>query len=191
MRVIGAVGLNGSGKDEFVNYLSRRCRIPMLSAGDIVRDIAQEEGIPPTRDNLHDISKRYHARYGNDFFMKKLIEKIEEHQWKVIGITGIRTPIDAVTLRNHFGQNFILVHVEVSQPSIRYERTRKRGEARDPQTFEEFLMQDKAEEEIFKISETIKYAAVTIHNDGTREDFYRKIEEFLVQQKLFDEIRVI
>ncbi|NUN24035.1 MAG: AAA family ATPase, partial [Candidatus Jettenia caeni] len=125
MKVIGAVGLNGSGKDELVNYLSRRYGIPVLSAGDVVRDIAQEEGIAPTRDNLHDISRRYHAQWGNDIFMRKLIGKIEECQWKVVGITGIRTSADAATLRNHFGQNFILVHVEVSQPSIRYERTRK------------------------------------------------------------------
>ncbi|MDN3509815.1 MAG: AAA family ATPase [Candidatus Jettenia sp.] len=191
MKVIGAVGLNGSGKDELVNYLSRRCGIPVLSAGDVVRDIAQEEGIAPTRDNLHDISRRYYAQWGNDIFMRKLIEKIEECQWKVVGITGIRTSTDVATLRNHFGQNFILVHVEVSQPSIRYERTRKRGEARDPQTLEEFLIQDKTEEEIFKIGETIHSADVTINNDGTRKDFYRKIEEFLVQRKICDEMQTL
>lgn len=191
MKVIGAVGLNGSGKDELVNYLSRRCGIPVLSAGDVVRDIAREEGIALTRDNLHDISRRYHAQWGNDIFMRKLIEKIEKYQWKVVGITGIRTSTDAATLRNHFGQDFILVHVEVSQPSTRYERTRERGEARDPQTLEEFFIQDKTEEEIFKISETIHSADVTINNDGTRKDFYKKIEEFLAQRKICDEVQTL
>jgi dephospho-CoA kinase len=187
VKIIGAVGLNGSGKDELVNYLSRRCSIPVLSAGDIVRDIAQKEGILPTRDNLHDISQRYHSWCGDDFFMKKIIEKIEENQWNVAGVTGIRTPVDAATLRDHFGQDFILVYIEVSNPYVRYERTRKRGETRDPQKHEEFLIQDKTEEEIFKISETIKYADITIKNDDTLEAFHKRIEELIVQQRLSEE----
>jgi dephospho-CoA kinase len=47
MKVIGVVGLNGSGKDELVDYLHQRCGIPVLSAGDIARDIAAEEGVYP------------------------------------------------------------------------------------------------------------------------------------------------
>jgi dephospho-CoA kinase len=187
MKIIGAVGFNGSGKDELVNYLHRRCGIPVLSAGDVVRDIAQKEGIPPTRDNLRDIAKRYIVRFGDDYFMKRLIKIIEENQWKVVGITGIRTISDVLSLKNHFGQDFILVNVEVCDPRIRYERTKRRGEARDPKTYEEFLQQDNAEEKVFKISQTMKYADMKISNDDTLEAFYGRIDESLIRQILSHE----
>jgi len=188
MKVIGVVGLNGSGKDELVDYLHQRYGVPVLSAGDIARDIAAEEGVYPTRANLHDISQRYIAQYGKDYFMKRLIERIEKKRWKAVGITGIRTPTDVRTLQEHFGEDFFLVHVEVSDPRIRYERTKQRGEARDPRTYEEFLQQDKTEEEIFQISEAIQYADITINNNGSLEAFHRKIKESVVQEILSDEV---
>lgn len=184
MKVIGAVGFNGSGKDELVNYLRKRCGIPVISAGDVVRDIAQKEGIPPTRDNLRDIAEEYIARFGEDYFMKRLINIIEENRWKVVGITGIRTLSDVLCLKSRFGQDFILVNVEVCDPRIRYERTRLRGEARDPKTYEEFLQQDDREEETFRISQAIKHADMKINNDDTLEAFYRRIDESLIRQIL-------
>jgi len=188
MKVIGVVGLNGSGKDELVDYLHQRYGVPVLSAGDIARDIAAEEGVYPTRANLHDISQGYIAQYGKDYFMKRLIERIEKKPWKAVGITGIRTPADVRTLQDYFGEDFFLVHVEVSDPRIRYERTKQRGEARDPRTYEEFLQQDKTEEEIFQISEAIQYADITINNNGSLEAFHRKIKESVVQEILSDEV---
>jgi dephospho-CoA kinase len=188
MKVIGVVGLNGSGKDELVDYLHQRYGVPVLSAGDIARDIAAEEGVYPTRANLHDISQRYIAQYGKDYFMKRLIERIEKKRWKAVGITGIRTPTDVRTLQDHLGEDFFLVHVEVSDPRIRYERIKQRGEARDPRTYEEFLQQDKTEEAIFHISEAIQYADITISNNGSLEAFHRKIKESVVQEILSDEI---
>lgn len=184
MKVIGAVGFNGSGKDELVNYLHKRCGIPVISAGDVVRDIAQNEGIPPTRDNLRDIAKRYIARFGEDYLMRRLIKIIEDNRWNVVGITGIRTLGDVLCLKNRFGQDFILVNVEVCDPRIRYERTKRRGEARDPKTYEEFLKQDGREEETFRISQTVKHADIKIKNDDTLDAFYRRIEESLIRQML-------
>lgn len=196
MKVIGVVGLNGSGKDELINYLHDHCGVPKLSMGDVVRDIAAKEGIPPTRDKLHDISRRYFAEYGKDYFAKRLIKKIEEKQWqvedaergskayRVVGITGIRTPTDVKTLKEHFGQDFLLVQIEVSDPAIRYERMKQRGEARDPQTYEEFRQQDKHEEEMFHISKAIQQADLTINNDGTLQAFYEQIKDAVVQSEL-------
>jgi len=45
MKVIGAVGDIGSGKDEVLKYLRDRYGVPYLSTGDIVRRMAQEDGV--------------------------------------------------------------------------------------------------------------------------------------------------
>ena len=52
VRVIGAVGQNGSGKDEVLKYLRSKYGMAFLSTGDVVRDIAAKEGVEPTRDHL-------------------------------------------------------------------------------------------------------------------------------------------
>jgi dephospho-CoA kinase len=70
MKVIGVIGLNGSGKDEVVKYLHQRYAVPLLSVGDIVREIAGQEDKEPTRDNLDEITRRYFAKYGQGYFLK-------------------------------------------------------------------------------------------------------------------------
>jgi len=184
MKVIGAVGLNGAGKDELVDYLHRRCGIPALTVGDIVRDIAEEEDVEPTRDNLHAISERYMAQHDRDYFMQRLINKIEEEDWEVVGISGIRTPTDAQALREHFGDDLLLVHVQVNNSTLRFIRTKERGKARDPRTYSDFKQQDEAEEEMFRVSGTIEQADVTIRNDDSLEAFYQRIEETIIRQAL-------
>jgi dephospho-CoA kinase len=68
MIVFGAVGLNGSGKDALIEYLHKRHAIPMLSMGDLVRDMATQRGIRPTRSNLHRVSQQVIERHGAGFF---------------------------------------------------------------------------------------------------------------------------
>jgi dephospho-CoA kinase len=175
--VIGAVGLVASGKDALIERLSTRFGIPVLSTGDITRDLAEQDGLgPPTRDTLHAVSKTYIARFGPDYFPRRLIERIAESDWETVSITGLRTPEDIRALRDHFGDRFILVYVEVTDDSLRFERARMRGTARDPKTIGELKAQDQAEEELFHLSETFQLADVKMNNDGPLEEFYEQID---------------
>lgn len=184
MQVIGVVGLNASGKDALLEYLHERCGLPIVSSGDIARDLAVERGLAPTRDNLHHISSRYINRYGTDYFMRQIVDIIEREGWMAAGITGIRTPNDVQTLRQHFGDHFTLVYVHVSDPHLRYERARQRAEARDPTTFAEFAAKDREEERLFHIHDTIQYADLIIDNSGSLEDFHQEIEKKIVRGRL-------
>lgn len=187
MIVIGAVGLNGSGKDALIEYLRERHGIPMLSMGDLVRDIAAQRDVEPTRGNLHELSQEAIEQHGRDYFAKKLIAQIEQISDEVVGVTGIRTPADVKTLREHFGDDFVLVHVRVGNPRTRFARVRERDEARDPESYDRFLRQDREEAEMYWIEETIEQADITIDNDGSLEDFHRAIKEQVVKPVLSGE----
>jgi dephospho-CoA kinase len=78
-----------------------------------------------------------------------------------------------------FGDDFLLVHVRVDDPSIRYRRMRERGEARDPKSWEEFQAQGREEEELFSMGQTIELADTGIRNDTELAEFHRRIEERL------------
>lgn len=180
MKVIGAVGRNGSGKDELIAYLRRRCGVRAMSVGDIVRKIAASRGVEPTRENLHRISRECLERKGGRIFMETLVERIREFGQDQIGISGIRTPTDVEVLRDHFGDGLLLVHVAVSDPWLRFERSASRDEARDPDSYETFREQDREEEELFHLSETLRRADLVLPNDGGLEAFRALIEERLI-----------
>jgi len=84
-----------------------------------------------------------------------------------------------LSLKGAFCEDLILVHVAVSDPKVRFSRVKKRGEPRDPDRYEDFLDQDRKEEERFHLTRSIEQADVTVFNDGTLEQFHREIERKL------------
>ena len=186
IRVIGVVGQNGTGKDEVLKYLKSKFGVPFIATGDIVREIAAREGKEPTRENLGEISGRYFKEFGKGCFVKMVADKIRQSGWKTAGIGGIRTPEDVQILKDTFGKDFILVRVFVSDPEVRYNRMTKRGEGRDPKSFEQFQLQDKAEEERFFIKETEDKADFAIANDGTPTDLHREIDKLVTENHLLE-----
>ena len=56
--VLAAVGKNGTGKDFFLEYVAKTYGFPMISIGDVVRELAAADGLELTRDNLHATSKQ-------------------------------------------------------------------------------------------------------------------------------------
>jgi dephospho-CoA kinase len=179
MKIIGAVGQNGSGKDEVLKYLKARYGVPFFSTGDMVREIAAREGVEPTRENLQTISDRYFKEHGEGCFVRLLAERIRQDGMPVAGISGIRSLKDVQILREVFGKAFVLIQVSVGDPRLRYERMVKRGERRDPHAYEQFLLQDKAEEAIFHVSEAEAQADYAISNDGQLTNLHQAIDRLV------------
>jgi dephospho-CoA kinase len=179
MKVIGVVGLNGSGKDEVLNYLHQKYAIPFLSVGDIVREIASAEGLELNRENLDKVTERYFQEFGKGYFLKLIIKKIVQNRWSTCGISGVRSPQDVAIFREAFKDDFILVKVFISDPRVRFERMRSRGSQRDDLTYPQFLEQDQASQAIFHIHETLNLADMAISNDGTLEALHNQIEHLV------------
>ena len=77
-----------------------------------------------------------------------------------------------------------MINVYVSNPEERYDRMLKRGEGRDPHTYEQFLRQDEAEEELFHIQSAAQYANYSINNDGTLDDLHKEIDRLVSEKGL-------
>lgn len=183
--IIAAVGKNASGKDYFLEFISKEFGVPLLSIGDVVRELAEKEGLEKTRENLHSVSQKYMGMYGQDFFPKRLIEKIKEMGSETVLVSGIRPPSDVENFKAAFGDDFFLVAIVVESDRQRYERTRARGSARDNVTFEQFLELDKQEEKIFHTSVTMGMADYTfLRGDFPDEVYHEKIREFYKQRFL-------
>lgn len=177
--IIGAVGQNGSGKDEVLRYLKDKYNIPFLSTVDIVRELATQEGLEPTRENLGEISGRYFREFGKGYFVKRTADKIQQSGWKIAGISGIRSPEDVATLRKIFGNSFILIRVFINDPQVRFNRMVKRGQDRDPQSYEQFVRQDYAEETQFSLKDVESLADYALSNNSTLDELHRQIDRLV------------
>jgi len=179
MRILGAVGANGSGKDEVLRYLAERYGVPYVSTGEIVRAIAALQGVEATRDRLGAISEEHFKRLGAGCFVKMAAERIAENGWPVAGIGGVRSADDVRLLKSLHADEFTLIHVVVSDPGIRFTRMKARGSARDPLDWETFCKLDVREETRFKTLEACSYADVVVRNDGDLEDLHREIDRYI------------
>lgn len=184
MRVIGVIGRNGSGKDEVLKYLRDRYGVPFLSTGDMVREIAAREGRTPDRPTLQEISDSYFRRYGHGCFVKMVSERIRENGWPVAGISGVRSPQDVRTLKETLRGSFVLIAVTVTDPRVRFERMRQRGEERDTDSYQRFLEQDAGEEQLFRVEEAAGMADYSLTNDGTLQDLHRAVGDLVARRGL-------
>ncbi|MFH1279163.1 MAG: AAA family ATPase [Candidatus Eisenbacteria bacterium] len=178
-KVIGAVGKNGSGKDTALDIIADEYGVPSISMGDIVRDIAREKGIEPTRANLNEISRSHFEKYGNDYFIRIVIDRLDAAGAPFTVVTGIRTYLDARTLRDRYGDRFLLINVIVSDDEERLRRARTRGSARDPKTIDELLEHDAREERIFGIQKAATLSTTTMVNDGSLEDLKSQVDAWV------------
>ena len=77
------------------------------------------------------------------------------------------------------GDNFILFHVSVEDPHIRYKRLTLRNRKGDPKSYDEFLEQDRREEKMFHMKKASSMADYSLDNSGTREDLHRQIDAIM------------
>jgi dephospho-CoA kinase len=180
--VIGAVGRIGSGKDTVVRYISKKCSIPIVSIGDIAREMAEKEGLPATRENLQVLTEKCYERFGRTYFIEETMRRMRRANRDRVLITGIRAPTDVTTLKERFRDDFVLICV-VADRRRRFRRLLSRGEPRDPKTWQEFLEQDRAEERIFQLSVTCKLADYRIENDGTMGELFQRAD-VVIEERL-------
>lgn len=183
MKVVGITGPIGSGKDTVSEYLEDRYGFRELSFGDMVRGIAREKDLEPNRENLQEIQRGYRDRYGDEYFGRRIAEKMEKSEGGKFVLSGVRRPEDFEPLKKKHGEDFYLLLVD-AKPKIRFRRLRKRGRPGDPDTFEEFRKQDEEEKERFDMEKTFREADYEIYNNGTLEDLKKKIDGFVKDSSL-------
>jgi dephospho-CoA kinase len=177
MKVIGTIGLIGSGKDTVAQYIARRYGYTIISMRDLVKEVTEKEGLEPTRENLQTISEKYRKTYGMDYFARLATEKASGIGAKKVLISEMRKPEDITVPKARFGKDIMIILIE-ADPEIRFERLRKRGRLGDPKTFEQFQRQEKREYELY-FSKSLHLAEYRIENNGTLEELYNKIDSLL------------
>lgn len=187
--IVGLTGMPGAGKTTVANYLSQK-GIPLLVMGDVVREVAESDGLELTSDNLAKLMLRLRKRNGPEAVAHLIVNKIklmkkEDKQLSVVIVDGIRSMAEVRLLRRIGSVKLLAIH---GSTLTRYTHVRERGRSDVPSNIGEFDKRDKIEMDV-GISNAIALADETIsNNDISISELCQR--SFITIQKWIQESRL-
>lgn len=177
MRVIGIVGLPGSGKSEAAAVASET-GIPVVTMGDVIRAECRDRGLDPA-EHHGEIASALREENGLDAIAQRSLPIIEAElaDHETVLVDGIRGGIEVDRFREAFGDSFTLVAVHAPF-ELRAERISDRGRDNTGEGGEPLEARDERELG-FGMGEAIEQADVTVDNTGTLEAFRDRIRSLL------------
>jgi dephospho-CoA kinase len=174
MRVIGTVGLAGSGKGEAA-AVAREEGIPVVTMGDVIREVCRARGVDPATHH-GEIAQRLREENGPDAVAARSLPVVEEHlaDHDTVLIDGIRSGVEVDRLERAFGDEFTLVSVEVPFEE-RKARVAERGRDADADAGGESLATRDERELGFGMGEAMDRADVVVENVDSLDAFRRRM----------------
>lgn len=173
MRVIGTVGLPGSGKGEAAT-VAEEMGIPVVTMGDVIRAACRERGLDPAKHH-GEIAKALREENGPDAIAQASLPQIEEAltESNVVLVDGIRSGVEVERFEDAFGDDFVLVSIEAPF-DVRADRLDERG--RDHSDADVERLRERDERELgFGLDRAMARADAVIDNTGSLDAFRLRI----------------
>lgn len=184
--IIGLVGPIASGKGHVIDNLVKH-GFKKLSLSEEIREEFRRKNLnmTPTRKDLQDLGDEMRLKFGNDFWARKVSEKVTD---KNTVIDSIRNPSEVRFLKKELNMYTIAV---TCSPETSLKRAIKRARDIDPTTdingLKKLIERDRGinqPENGQHVEGCIKLSDVVIENDGTFEEFENKLN------KLFEKLGI-
>jgi dephospho-CoA kinase len=175
MRILGTVGLPGSGKGEAAT-VARDADIPVVTMGDVIRDACRERGLNPA-EHHGTVAKRLREEDGPTAIADRTIDRLRDLDADVVLVDGLRSPPELERFREAFGEDFLLVAIEAPF-DVRAERAADRGRDDSDADLEAFKEREEREKG-FGLDDLMKRADVSVDNSGSLESFHDRIRSLL------------
>ena len=175
MRVIGIVGLPGSGKSEAAS-VARDLGIPVVTMGDVIRAECRDRGLDPA-EHHGEVARALREEGGPAAIAERSLPLVEDalEESDVVLIDGIRSDVEVDRFEAAFGDDFTLVTVEAPFET-RAERIETRG--RDDTAAES--LRDRDDRELgFGMGDAMDRADLTVENTDTLEAFHDRVRDLL------------
>lgn len=183
MKVVGLTGTIGAGKKVVRQFLLRKFNCYHVTLSDVIRGKIEKKRGSLNRKTLQDMGNELRQKYGTHILAKLAVEYLPRDK-QLIVIDGIRNPGEVEWLRKSFAGNFVLIAVDAPAEK-RFGFLSRRGESRDPKTWEEFVAMDERElgtnepEWGLQVKKCLDQADFTLINDGTVKQLENKLNEIL------------
>jgi dephospho-CoA kinase len=177
MRVIGTVGLPGSGKGEAA-AVAREEGIPIVVMGDVIREACRERGLDPA-EHHGAVARALREEGSPDAIAARALPRVEAalEDSEAVLVDGLRSPAEVDRFEAAFGDDFVVVSVEAPFET-RLERLADRG--RDVSDADREALRDReARERGFGMDEVMADADVRIENAGSLDAFRDRVRRLL------------
>lgn len=177
MKVIGTVGLPGSGKGEAAS-VARDAGVPVVTMGDVIRAECRERGLEPA-EHHGEIAKALREEEGLAAIAERSLPLIEEEleSSDVVLVDGLRSEYELDRFQEAYGEEFVLVSVEAPF-ELRAERLSARG--RDDSDVDREALREREDRELgFGMGEVMNRADVVVDNTDSLERFRDRIRSLL------------
>lgn len=175
MKVIGIVGMPGSGKGEF-SVVAIELGIPVVIMGDVIREEVKKRGLPPNDMSMGVVARNLRDEYGMAAIAKICIPVIQSQGGRVVLVDGIRGIAEIEEYSRAF-PDFILIAIETTLET-RFERLNKRGRSDDLTDIQELEDRD-SRESSFGLKAAMDNASIRISNSGTLAEFRIMVKDTL------------
>ena len=169
MKVLGIVGLPGSGKGEF-SKIAERMHIPVVVMGDIIREEVRKAGLPPTDENMGIIAKNLRKKDGMAAIAIACIPVVKRLKSDLVLIDGLRGDAEVHVLQEHFS-DFVLIAI-TAPDEMRCSRLCSRARSDDIASLAELHERDEREAS-FGLLHAMEMADIIIENAADIETFKR------------------
>lgn len=170
-------GLLASGKGTVAKYLVEKYQASSFRFSTMLRDVLKRLYMPDSRENMQMISQLLREGISQDIMSRVIAQDASNATTDLVVIDGARRMTDIEYLKKLPG--FVLVAIEVDQ-KLRYQRLVARNEnpGDDKKTFEQFVLDEKAEAES-EIPFLMQQATLKIDNNGSLEDLYKQLDNLV------------
>lgn len=177
--LVGVAGLAGAGKTTAVRYLADRSSGEIVYLGTAVIDEMLERGLPDTRENERRVRTELRQENGSAALAMRYVDKVAE----TIG-NGVSVFVDAIFTQAEFdlltscarAERAHLLAINASF-ELRCFRLARRPDR--PFSREELVARDQTELSELGTGAVIASAEYAIDNEGSLDDFHRRLVEFL------------
>jgi len=177
MKVLGTVGLPGSGKGEAA-AVAREAGVPVVTMGDVIREACRDRGLDPA-EHHGSVARALREEEGEAAIAERSLPHIRAalDESETVLVDGLRAPVEADRFEEAFGDAFVLVSVEAPFET-RAERLADRG--RDDSDLDREALREREERELgFGMGEVMERADVTVSNTGSLDAFRERIRGVL------------
>ena len=178
VRIIGTVGLPGSGKSEAAT-VAAELDIPVVTMGDVIRQACRDRGLNPATDHGK-MAKQLRKENGVAAIAEASLPHIEDAltQSETVLVDGIRSDAEVERFESVFGEAFTLISIEAPFP-VRAERLDLRGrDASEAEGGESLDARDERELG-FGMGEAMEHADIRIENTDSLAAFHTRIRAVL------------
>jgi len=172
LKVIGIVGLHGSGKTEGAKPLAE-VDVPSVRMGDVVWEEGKRRGQQINESTVATVAEELRESEGLGAIAKRCVPLIESRGKgkRAVVVDGIRGIAEVDEFRRSFGDSFHLLSIWTNE-RIRYSRVAPRRRADDVMGLESFREKDRRELG-WGLGEALALADFIIVNEGTLKELHK------------------